>query len=234
MSNVLATEIIMRTVQELIIMDRQGTLTATFTAATTDIITANSHGLKNGDMVVLTTTTTLPAGLALATVYWVIEATTNTFKLSATSCQTYTTGTEQQPVPAVDITDTGTGTHTFTMHDIGRNILVENFRHCIVSFDGSSSANMTVKFQGSIGKSTTDSDAPDFSATQAYNNHWDYVEVMDLEDGAAIDGDTGIPQAGTSDHRHFELNINGLRWINAIVTAWSAGATTIRVRLFND
>lgn len=218
-------------------MDRQGTITKTFTAVTTDICTANSHGYKNGDMVVLTTTggnTTLPGGLALATVYWVIEVTTNTFKLSITPVINYTTGLGLRPLP-VDITSAeATGTHTITMHDVGRNINVEEFRHCILSFDGSSSANMTVKFQGSIGKSTTSDDSPDFSAARAYTNQWDYINSIDLQSASAITGDTGVAQAGTSDHRLFELNINGIKWINAIVTAWSAGATTIRVRLFND
>lgn len=214
-------------------MDRQGTLTATFTAATTDIITANAHGLKNGDMVVLTTTNTLPAGLAVSTVYWVIEAATNTFKLSATSIMNYTTGIGQ-PTPTVDITDTGTGTHTFTMHDIGRNVDMGDFRHCILSFDGASSANMTVKFVSSDGISPTSDLAPDFSASQAYNNAWDYIEVIDLEDGAAIDGDVGVAQAGTSDHRRFQLNTDAGKWFNAIITAWSVGNTTVIATLFND
>lgn len=223
----------MRKSFEYIIMDRQGTVTDTFTAAVTDICTASAHAYKNGDMVVLTTTDTLPAGLVTGKVYWVIEVTTNTFKLSDTSVVNYITGAGQSP-QAVDITDTGTGTHTLTMHDIGRNIFVAEYRHCILSFDGNNSANMTVKFQGSIGKSTTDEDSPDFSASQAYDNQLEYIEVIDLQSGTAIDGDTGVVQAGSDDHRMFELNINGLRWINAIITAWSVGDTTIRVRLFND
>jgi hypothetical protein len=75
--------------------------TQTCTAATTDIITANGHGFANGDRVRFTTTTTLPAGLAINTTYFVRDATTNTFKVSATDGGT-----------AVDITDTGTGTHS--------------------------------------------------------------------------------------------------------------------------
>jgi len=77
--------------------------TATFTVdAGTNIITSSSHGLVNGDIVKFTTTTTLPAGLSANTPYYVIEKTDNTFKVSTTSG-----GTE------VDITDTGTGTHTW-------------------------------------------------------------------------------------------------------------------------
>lgn len=226
-----------RRYKDYVIMNRQGTVTDTFTAATTDICTATAHAYKNGDMVVLTTTTTLPAGLALATVYWIIDAATDTFKLSATSVPHYTTGADDVKYTAVDVTDIGTGTHTMTMHDIGRDIDVSDFRHCILSLDGASSANMTVKFVGSIGKSYTEADRdtkPDFSASQANTNQWDYIQVIDLEDGSPIDGDTGIAQAGTSDHRVFEMNINGLKWINAIVTSWSAGNVTLRCRLFND
>lgn len=77
----------------------------TFTAATTDIVTANGHGYATGDRVRVSSTTTLPAGLAAATTYYVIALTENTFKL-ATSDANATAGT------AVDITDTGTGAHT--------------------------------------------------------------------------------------------------------------------------
>lgn len=53
----------------------------------------------------LTTTTTLPAGLATATDYFVIRVSDTTFKL-ATTCPNAKAGIE------IDITSTGTGTHT--------------------------------------------------------------------------------------------------------------------------
>lgn len=86
-----------------------------FTAAVSDTITSAGHGLSNGDVLLLTSTDTLPAGLSVNTPYYVISATTNTFELSATSGGS-----------AVDITDTGTGTHswhkptgTFTIREHG-------------------------------------------------------------------------------------------------------------------
>ncbi len=210
----------MRDTKFYTILDDIGLKTATFTAATTDLITSNSHALKNGDLVVLTTTTTLPAGLALATVYHVISATTNTFELALTN----------NGAP-VDITDTGTGTHTWTMHDVGRIIFVADFRNVILTYDtdGGGDANMTVQFQGSIQQ-----DAPDFSAVRSPTNQWDYIQISDLEDGSLIDGDTGIAIAGADDNRHFEANINGLRWITAIITAHSEGEVTVRAELFNN
>lgn len=83
-----------------------GPTATTFTAATTDVITATAHGLYDGDRVALTTSGTLPAGLSLATDYWVRDRTTNTLKLSATAGGA-----------AVDITGTGSGTHTITRND---------------------------------------------------------------------------------------------------------------------
>lgn len=74
---------------------------------TTDTITMAAHGYATGLKVRLTTTGTLPAGVSLATDYWVIKVDANTIKL-ADSLAHSAAGT------AVNITDTGTGVHTVT------------------------------------------------------------------------------------------------------------------------
>jgi hypothetical protein len=85
--------------------------TDTFTAdAGTDVCTWSSvanipSNILTGTRVRLTTTTTLPAGLALATDYYVIKVSDTTFRL-ATSYANAIAGTQ------IDITDAGTGTHT--------------------------------------------------------------------------------------------------------------------------
>lgn len=111
----------------------------------------------------------------------------------------------------------------------GNAILVDDFRHCVIAVHTANSANGTLKFAGSIAE-----DAPNFAAAQSAANSYDFIEVKDLEDGSAIDGDTGIAPAGTDDHRLFEANINGIRWLNARITAISAGDFTVTVRLYND
>lgn len=76
----------------------------TFTTdfATDDKLDITSHGFSNTDRIMVTSSAQdLPAGLDSATVYFVINATTNDFELSLTSGGL-----------AVDITDNGTGTHT--------------------------------------------------------------------------------------------------------------------------
>lgn len=85
----------------------------TFTAdASTDVCTYTStanfpSNILTGTRVRLTTTTTLPGGLATATDYYVIRVSDSTFKL-ATSYANAIAGT------AINITDAGTGTHTVT------------------------------------------------------------------------------------------------------------------------
>lgn len=82
-----------------------------FTAdAGTDVCTwttrvNNPGNILTGTKVRLTTTTTLPAGLALATDYYVIKLDDDTFSL-ATTYANAVAGTE------IDITSAGTGTHT--------------------------------------------------------------------------------------------------------------------------
>ena len=83
----------------------------TFSAdAGTDVCTWTStasipSNILTGTRVRLTTTTTLPAGLSLATDYYVIKVSDTTFML-ATSYANAVAGTQ------INITDAGTGTHT--------------------------------------------------------------------------------------------------------------------------
>ena len=94
-------------------VDGADTAAVTFSAAspttqgkTSSEITFASHGLSVGDgPFLLTTTTTLPAGLSLATFYWVSAvADVNRITLSTS---------RNAPVAAV-VSDAGTGTHTIT------------------------------------------------------------------------------------------------------------------------
>lgn len=77
--------------------------TNTFTAvAATDRIVHNGHTVLNGQQVVLSSTGTLPAGLATATRYFACNVTPNYFQVSLIPGGT-----------VVDITDAGTGTHSY-------------------------------------------------------------------------------------------------------------------------
>lgn len=113
----------------------------------------------------------------------------------------------------------------------GSFVNVEDFRNAVFSFatDGGGTADLTVKFAGSI-----QDVAPDFSAAQSVTNHFDYIEVVDLQNGTAIDGDIGISVAGADDYRMFEANVNGLKWICPVVTSYTAGSVTVKVSVFSN
>lgn len=80
----------------------------------------------------------------------------------------------------------------------------------------------TVKFAGSADSSV------DFTAAASATNFWDYIDVTDAEDGSSIDGDTGVATSTSADHRLFKVSTKGLTFINANVTAWTAGAITVK------
>jgi len=81
-------------------------------SAANDTITKAGHGLVTGDTVLLTTTTTLPAGLSLGTAYYVIVVDASTIKLASSRANAFA-GT------VVDITGIGVGTHTVTSNVFG-------------------------------------------------------------------------------------------------------------------
>jgi hypothetical protein len=114
---------------------------------------------------------------------------------------------------------------------IGSAIDVSGFRHAIISVATASSANLTVKFKGSIEEDLT---ALDFSAAQSVSNMWDYVQVVDANDGSVVNGSTGVVPSGTDVFHIYEVAIDGLKYLNAHVTARAAGSVTVKVRLFND
>lgn len=73
---------------------------------TTDTITVTSHGYQNEEEIALTTTGTLPAPLATGTLYYIINAAANTFKL---------TTVKADAAKVVDITDQGSAGATHTV-----------------------------------------------------------------------------------------------------------------------
>jgi len=107
--------------------------------------------------------------------------------------------------------------------------LIKDWQHIMLCLSSQTSANFTIKFQGSFSET-----APDFSAAQSATNRWDYIQVKDYQNNAAIDGDTGIAFAGTDDVRLFELNTNGLKYVCATITARSAGSVNLHLSGFNN
>lgn len=115
---------------------------------------------------------------------------------------------------------------------VGPAIDVQDSRHVSFQVSTDNTATLTYKFQGSFADT-----APDFSAAQSTSNAWDYIEVVDLQDGSLIDGDTGVALAGVTDvagSRMLALNTDLMKWVSVEVTAWTAGGLTVGVFTAND
>lgn len=113
----------------------------------------------------------------------------------------------------------------------GKSVSCSDFAHVIFSLatDGTGSAELIVKFQGSIKEGVVDFDSP-----QTASNMWDYIQVIDLENGKEINGSDGISIENADDYRQFEANINGLKHITAKVTGYGSGAVTVNAFLFDN
>ena len=109
------------------------------------------------------------------------------------------------------------------------NIDVSDFRHVIVTVNTANNADATLQFRGAISDT-----APTFTNAQAVANRWDNIHAWDYEDATGEDGDTGFAFGGADDHRILEINVNGLKWLSAVVTNYVAGNITVRLRRFNN
>jgi ABC-type Fe2+-enterobactin transport system substrate-binding protein len=112
---------------------------------------------------------------------------------------------------------------------IGTPMSVPDFQHLIMTLSTSASANFTIKFQGSFADV-----CPAFGSAQSDTNRWDYVQIKDLQNNSAIDGDTGVAFAGSDDVRQFEINTNGLKWVCPVITAYAAGKVSVRLQAFSN
>lgn len=73
----------------------------------------------------------------------------------------------------------------------------------------------------------------DMSSAQSATNHWDYIEIIDLEDGTSIDGDTGISCTG-SDYRRFAINDDLVSTLNAYTSSYTTGTVKLQIKYNNN
>lgn len=182
------------------------------------VITATAHGLNTGDTVMINGHTT---NIAANGIFKVTRLTANTFSL-----QDYVTGT--------NIAGSGGGSGSGGVMIATPKVLdVRDWRNVILAIETSGSASFTMKIAGSLGKVTTDviapyTDTPNFAATQSKSNPYTFVQIIDLDTAAAVNGATGITTAGTDLLKSYEVNVNALKYVCPILTAWTAGVITLK------
>ena len=115
----------------------------------------------------------------------------------------------------------------------GTGVNVQEFQHLIFWFatDGGGDAALTVKFQASISV-----DEPDWDSVQSVINEWDYIDALPYmaKSNSIIYGDDGISVVTEDNYGLFQMNCEGLKWINIIVTARTEGEVTVKLKAFSN
>jgi len=189
------------------------------TDATPIVVTATSHGLVTGDLVQINGHTT---NIAANGIFKVTVVTANTYQL-----QNYVTG--------ANVAGSGAGAGSSGVMVKAPKILnVLDWKNIILSVITSGSFNGTLKLAGSLGKPVvlaTDKyseDTPNFGATISASNPYQYLQTINLDTAAAVNGATGVTSAGTDLNVQYEINVNAIKYFCPVLTAWSAGTVTVR------
>ncbi len=131
----------------------------------------------------------------------------------------------------VDSVGNGVGGASGIHYGAYKTAQLGDFRDAVLSFDtdGGGTAVLTAKVVGSVQE-----ELPNFAAPQGPDNQYDFIQMLDLQDGSEIDGDTGLAVSAGDMNRMLEVNVNGLRWLAVILTDGSIGDLTVRARLFGN
>lgn len=210
----------MRDVKEIVVWNAVTPVVVTSsTDATPIVVTATSHGLSTGDLVQIHGHTT---NIAANGIFRVTVVTANTYQL-------------QNHVTGANIAGSGGGAGASGVMVAAPKILaVDPFVNVVFSFVSSSSLSATIKIAGSLGKpvvSASDKrseNTPNFGATQSASNPYQYLQLINLDTAAAVNGATGITSAGTDLNTMYEVNINAMKYICPVLTAWTAGVITMK------
>ncbi len=216
----------MRDAKELVIWDAITPVVVTSsTDATPIVVTATAHGLVTGDLVQIFGHTT---NIAANGIFRVTKLTADTFSL-------------QDKDTGANIAGSGGGAGSSgVMIKAPKILLAQDWTNCILSFESSGSLNATIKIAGSLGKpvsAATDKrseDTPNFGATQSKSNPYTFLQIINLDTAAAVNGATGITSAGTDLHTTYEVNINAIKYLCPVLTAWVAGAITLKALFTNN
>lgn len=192
------------------------------TNATPIVVTATAHGFATNDLVMIYSHATNTSANGI---YKVTRITADTFSL-------------QDRYSGANVAGVGIGGTTGRVIAAPAVVPMQDFQHALLSFITSGTATLTVLVVGSIGKLASDetqwTNEPNFGATIAKANPYSGIQIVDLDTGSAINGVTGIAVAGTDFNKLYEINVNALKFLTLIPSAWTQGAITAKILLTDN
>lgn len=185
------------------------------TDATPIVVTKASHGYSTGDLVIINGHTT---NIAANGMYKITRLSSSTFSL-----QDLNTG--------ADIAGTGAGAGSSGVVALAPKIVLHSdFRDMILQVGTTGTATLTFKIAGSLGKNN--GDTPNFGGTVLPSNPYTFLQIINLDTAVAVNGATGVVASGADIQNSYEVNMNGMKYITVIPTAWTQGVITVKVMCF--
>lgn len=193
------------------------------TDATPIVVTATSHGFSTGDFVLIQGHTT---NIAANGIFKVTRVDANSFSL-------------QDRYTGANIAGSAGGAGASGLCCVAPKIIYcGDFKHAVISYITAGTSTHTVKIAGSLGKISADAnthgDTPNFGATVSDTNPYSFVQFINLDTAAAVNGATGFAASGTDLNITAEVNTNALKYLTLIPTAWTQGSFTAKVFLTNN
>jgi hypothetical protein len=191
------------------------------TNASPAVLTVTAHGFSTGDQVLVFghLTNTNANGL-----YKVVKLTADTFSL-----QNIDTG--------ADVNGNGVGGATGLVVTAPKIAISQSFDTAVLDIATTGSGNLTVKIIGSQGKpmgtgNDQHGDCPVMGATISATNPYSFLQAINLTDNSSVDGTVGIAASGVDISQTYQLNVDKLKYITLVPSAWTAGAIYAKLTLY--
>lgn len=195
------------------------------TDATPIVVTATSHGLTTGDRVLIYGHTT---NIAANGIFKAVVLTANTFQLT-------------DELTGASIAGSGAGAGASGLLVVAPPVLnVFDYRNIVLQVSTSGSATVTLKVAGSLGKPEASSltspryDYPNFGATVIPANPYTFLQAINLDTAATVNGATGFVATGTDINIQYEVNINAQKYLTVFPISWTQGAITVKAILTSN
>ena len=188
------------------------------TDATPIVVTASSHGFTNGQRVLIYGHTT---NIAANGIFKVVAVTTNTFALV-------------DEITGANVAGSGSGAGSSGLVLLAPPVIhCSDFRNIVLQLGTSGTATTTLKIAGSIGKTPASASGaravfPNFGATVSPSNPYSFLQSINLDTAAAVNGATGLVVGGSDVNLMCEVNVNAMVYLTVFPITWSQGAITLK------
>jgi len=110
----------------------------------------------------------------------------------------------------------------------GKCLDVSDYDYAIATVIIPSSSTLTIKAGGAISEV-----APDMASAQSSSNVYGYLALYDIDAATNVAGSTGISVSSATKYGIYRIELKGLKWLNFIVTNYTSGSVTVKLRLYN-